>query len=780
MNVSAIVFLACLAPLTSIAASPDKAATYYVDAVNGNDGNAGTSAAQAFKTLSKAQTSVRSINGDMKEDIVVCLRGGTHSLTSTIVMSEKDSGTNGHDIIYKAYPGESPVISGGKNLAGGWSLHDRDKNIYKRAEVPGSFRQLFVNGSPRVRARYPNLEDAATGGPYLKALNSKAPFKINAKEIGAWAKSGACEFVWLSHWSQYRCRIADYTTKGSSATVLFKSPEDQFDMNHHAQTGGYHYFENAYELLDAEGEWFLDEASHVLYYKPKSGEDMSTVEVIAPAVQRLITIAGNDAPAHNIQFHDITFAHDNWTDVNAYGYVSMQGGQVIQTVKGAVETDTVVHRFSPTSGMVCLRNANNIRIERNTFTLGGSWGIMELDKCDHNTYTGNYFNKLASGAIAIGNTSVPCTWYTLPVGQSSYDVISNNLVDGVSCYYLDAVGILALKVKQVTIKNNEVRNLPYSGISVGFEWEDNGNQDSHDNTVSHNRIHNVMTLLDDGGAIYALGKNVNGSITKNYSYNLLSSQYSGGSSNASYYLDRGSCFWTIDHNVSDFAGVATFVKNTPNHDNIGRYLYYNGPFGDGISGYSVLADNPNCTGKKWPLEAIDIMKQARIEAPFGNIGDITFGANVAVSGTASASSTLDTNSAPSRGNDNDCAKGAWASDKSEANPFWQVDLGSPCKISEVDIVALQGDGISGSQANIEIWASNTPDFKEHVRLDNVESITTPSERRIYIKTVNHKNAFRYVRLQRTGSAGHFGFAECRVFGEPGPSAGAIGNPSLMP
>ena len=226
--------------------------------------------------------------------------------------------------------------------------------------------------------------------------------------------------------------------------------------------------------------------------------------------------------------------------------------------------------------MICLKNATNIKIERNVFTLGGSWGIMEFENCDHNAYIGNYFTKLASGAIVIGNTSIPRKWYEMPIGQSSYDLIGNNLIDGVGCDYMDAVGILGLKVKLVTIKNNEIRNLAYSGISVGFEWDDSGNQDCHDNIVSYNRMHRVMTLLDDGGAVYALGKNVNGSIANNYAYDLLPSEYSGGASVASYYLDRGSCFWTIDHNVSDFAGVATFVKNTPNHDNIGRYFYYNG------------------------------------------------------------------------------------------------------------------------------------------------------------------------------------------------------------
>ena len=739
--------------------------TYYVDPVKGNDNDDGRSANHAFRTISAAQVAIRKVNHHMNEDITVYLRSGTYTVPSTIKFSEEDSGTNGYNILYKAFPGEIPVISGGTNLSGGWSLYDKVKNIYSKKGVSGTFRQLYVNGEWCVRARYPNLNDNSTGGTYLKAINNKAPFQIESKEIGSWARNGVCEFVWLAHWTQNRSRISDYTDNDTISTVLFRLPEDKFDRNHHFQSKTYYYFENAYELLDSEGEWFLDDAKNVLYYKPRNGENMSTVEVIAPNVQRLINIEGNISSVHNIQFSGITFKHDNWIDVNNYGYISMQGGQVIQTVEGPVETDTVFHRFSPTSGMICLKNANNIRVERNVFTQGGSWGIMEFENCDHNTYIGNYFTRLASGGIVIGNTSIPRKWYEMPAGQSSYDLISNNLIDDVCCYYMDAVGILAMKVKYVTIKNNEIRNLPYTGISVGFEWVDTGDQDSHDNTVSYNRVHNIMTLLDDGGGIYALGKNTGGSITKNYIYNLQKSKYSGANPNTAYYLDRGSCFWTIEYNVSDFAGMATYVKNTPIHDNIGRYYFYNGPFGKGISGYSLLTNNLDCTNKKWPQEAIEIMNNSGIETPFRNIGSVTFGANIAVDAKVSASSTFDSQTTAANGNDNNCLSGQWSSDKSEKNPFWQIDLGTPYKISEIEIVAGQVDRQDASRLNFEIRASNSADFKTYIQLDSIGNTGVISYRNTYSKIVDNKNSFRYVRIQRINNAGQFSFSECRIFGK---------------
>ena len=36
---------------------------YYVDGINGNDGNNGTSVASAFKTIYKARDAIRTVNG---------------------------------------------------------------------------------------------------------------------------------------------------------------------------------------------------------------------------------------------------------------------------------------------------------------------------------------------------------------------------------------------------------------------------------------------------------------------------------------------------------------------------------------------------------------------------------------------------------------------------------------------------------------------------------------------------------------------------------------------
>src|SRR5687768_432373 len=91
-------------------------ATFYVSP-SGNDGNPGTEAAP-FLTLERARTAVRSVNAGMSGPVTVYLRGGVYTLTSTVTFDAVDSGMNGFTVLYAAYPGEKPVISGGQAITG--------------------------------------------------------------------------------------------------------------------------------------------------------------------------------------------------------------------------------------------------------------------------------------------------------------------------------------------------------------------------------------------------------------------------------------------------------------------------------------------------------------------------------------------------------------------------------------------------------------------------------------------------------------------------------------
>src|SRR5256714_11008776 len=140
--------LGAAALTAALLAYPAQAAvqtTVYVSP-SGSDANPGTSAGQPVRTLQHARDLVRGLDQSMTGDIVVSLAGGTYPLTQPLTLDARDSGGNGHRVIWSAASGARPLISGGipitgwtKGSGGVWSAPGP-------ARVPT--RPLYVHRGP--------------------------------------------------------------------------------------------------------------------------------------------------------------------------------------------------------------------------------------------------------------------------------------------------------------------------------------------------------------------------------------------------------------------------------------------------------------------------------------------------------------------------------------------------------------------------------------------------------------------------------------------------------
>ncbi len=153
-----------------------------------------------FRTLERARDAVRGDDRRMRCDVFVNLRGGDYRLERTLVLDWRDSGVNGHDVVYRAAPGERPVISGAIPVRG-WSLHDAPLGIHRAHVGPHRTRQLYVNGTRAVRAQtepYPDhFERTATGYRFVKP-GATMPVWTNPTEI---------EAVTVTQWKMMRCPV---------------------------------------------------------------------------------------------------------------------------------------------------------------------------------------------------------------------------------------------------------------------------------------------------------------------------------------------------------------------------------------------------------------------------------------------------------------------------------------------------------------------------------------------------------------------------------------------
>lgn len=311
-SLSALIFTAVAAPATASAATPT--ALYASPAGSGS-----TCSLSAPCSLDGAKSMVESLAPGMVADIDVYLRGGTYRLSQTFSLGTADSGQNGHKVVYAAYPGEVPVLNGAVQVTG-FSLYDSTKNIY-RAPVPigTQSRQMFVNGVREQRARGPLNPSGFT--------LSGSSFTTSDSSYASFTNPSSVEIVDDNAWKQMRCPLTSITvpsTGGSSLNVdptCFKNnntsvPNRGFPFNGAGlpTLSAVSYVENAYQLLNSPGQFYLDSGAGFVYYMPRPGEDLSTADVELPAQQTLLSLSGT--PGHLAPVNDtdpaITYTGSAW------------------------------------------------------------------------------------------------------------------------------------------------------------------------------------------------------------------------------------------------------------------------------------------------------------------------------------------------------------------------------------------------------------------------------------------------------------------------------------
>jgi len=191
-------------------------ANFYVSP-NGSDSNPGTQALP-FATLARARDVVRSNNIGMTGDIVVNIASGNYYVGSTIEFNETDSGTNGHNVIYRATDGvDTAKFIGGSKVTSAWNLVVRtgadadlpaaaEGSVYKTYVGTGiNFNTLYVNDERAVMARTRNLNRypafPATGTEYTVALNGSMTSLVYNSTGNQYSKANAVDNSTSTEWA---------------------------------------------------------------------------------------------------------------------------------------------------------------------------------------------------------------------------------------------------------------------------------------------------------------------------------------------------------------------------------------------------------------------------------------------------------------------------------------------------------------------------------------------------------------------------------------------------
>ena len=318
-----------------------------------------------------------------------------------------------------------------------------------------------------------------------------------------------------------------------------------------------YYLENAYEFIDAPGEWYLDESTNTLYYKAREGENMATANVVAPRINTLFSILGKNTKSKvgYMAFEGLTFAHTNYLRPSEEGFLDLQAGMFnIEVIaeNGRLGSNKFL-LWRPDAGFR-VENAHHMKIRNCTFTQLAATGLDMVSGTNDDVVEGSVFYELGANGIMLGKFSQDSlTEIHIPYNPSDKDEISTrdtlryNLITNVTNEHQGAVGIAAGYPRYVVIENNEVSYTNYSGISIGYGWTTKETAMTN-NKVNKNNIHHISRLLCDSGPIYTLSNQGTGSeIKENYLHDYAASEWSD------YwvlpiYLDEGSSGFTVENN----------------------------------------------------------------------------------------------------------------------------------------------------------------------------------------------------------------------------------------
>jgi len=502
-NILPVAILAAM--LVSAAACP--AAEFHV-APGGDDGADGTAGAP-FATPARARQAVRARRrGHPTESVTVVLHGGTYRLREPLVFTAEDGGAPDAPVTWRAAKGDTVTLSGGRAVTG-WTKGDGGvwtAKVSGASEGEWYPRHLWVSGRRATRARWPNL---GADPPYVQIIGGGVAddleaFTLHFKPgvVKRWASLADTDIVVLKLWSALRKRLAAADPK--AGTVTLRPPHVKGSRSNRARKGMWAWFEHSPDFLDAPGEWCLDRKSGNLLYRPREGEDMTKAEAVLPHLERLVVLEGSqEKPVRNLHFVGLTFAHTDWP----LPEVGHDGRQAFFWYGGRA---TPEEEAFPASALHW-RWAEQCVLRGCTVTHTGATAVRIEEGCRRCEVSGCHVVDAAGNGVMAGVHRDPgrrTKDATAPLPATPplpRDItIAGNVVERCGAAFPGAVGVWVGFARDVAVTYNRVTDLPYTGISIGWQWDPSPTSAANV-TVAHNHIDECMKLVGDGGGIYSLG-----------------------------------------------------------------------------------------------------------------------------------------------------------------------------------------------------------------------------------------------------------------------------------
>ncbi len=412
-------------------------------------------------TLRHARDAVRRMRKDAKNlhPVTILVRAGSYELGETLRFLPVDGGSASAPVVYQAFPGERPILRGGRRITGFFPHSGQIMKAELAAQglKEAKFSELFCTGQRLPLARYPNFDpNNPYGGGWAFAAGPLVPMyedrpgedchtlHYKAGDQRSWSKPREVEVFVFPRYNWWNNIVPIKAVDSSSRTIQLAG-----EASYPIRPGDRYYFRNALEELDAPGEWYLDRASDTLYIWPPAAL-VDDNEVVAPVVGTLIAIEPGTS------------------------HLTLRGF----TLEACTGEAVVLHGTSHCTIAGCtIRGVGDYH-----------HGAVSVVDGRQNRIIGNDISDVGSHGISLSGGDR----YSLTPAEN---VAENNYIHHVGVLYKQGVGI-ALD----GVGNRAAHNLIHDGPRMGIMFSGNNL------VLEYNHVRHMNLETEDTGAVYTGGR----------------------------------------------------------------------------------------------------------------------------------------------------------------------------------------------------------------------------------------------------------------------------------
>lgn len=417
---------------------------------------------------------------------------GVYYADTTLEIGEDLSGSEGTptEIIGDSNAFGAVRVLAGRRLDGlQWKHY---QNGIMQAHVDGpAFDQLYVDGVPEVRARYPNYD------PKVSPFGGYANDALDPARVAKWKNPSGAVIIALQENRWGGIQIPILGKRADNSLVLGAPLGNNRPSAPHSR---YRYVDNVFEELDAPGEWFYDSQKATLYFFPPKGVDLtrSTIEVSGP--MRLFDVEGRaKKPVHDIRIAQLSLQH------TGYSYLKAN--------ESVLRSDWKIAR----EAAIYVENAQDVAIENNEFSQLGDTAVFVSGYSRRIKVDDNYIHDGAGGGIYfIGRPSAvrsPKFSYDAVVNYDEMDrtpgpksedypaesEANGNLIRHIGTVEKSATGLDIDIAMDIHVGHNTIYHVPRAGINVG-----DGAFGGH--VIEFNDVFDTVEETGDNGAFNSWGR----------------------------------------------------------------------------------------------------------------------------------------------------------------------------------------------------------------------------------------------------------------------------------